>query len=106
MIRNIDIKAKQKKIDELKTEASKLETKIAQEQSALDMLEEEGYFCAQDEFSIQSKEKKLEKLNEQIKEKEHALKVLKGEVEPEHVKPWIKSRPSSETNIITFLEVA
>ena len=29
MIRNIDIKAKQKEIDELKTEASKLETKIA-----------------------------------------------------------------------------
>lgn len=105
MIRTKDIKEAETALNKLKQKAKNLEKSISESYEAQDDAES-GFEYAILDAHITADEKRLERINEQIKEKEHAIKVLKGEAEPEHVKPWTKSRPSSETSITDFLGVA
>mgnify|MGYP000857322182 CR=1 FL=1 len=105
MIRTKDIKEAETALNKLRQKAKNIEKSISESYEAHDDAESEFEYAILDAH-ITADEKRLERINEQIKEKEYDLKVLKGEAEPKRIAPWTKSRPSSETNIITFLEVA
>lgn len=111
MIRNIDIKSKEGQIVLQKREVDRVYNEVCEFCNDLDRIRagetvDEIYNPEYMEELVIKKKQELSREQIKLGNLERELRIMKGEEEPEHVKPWTKSRPPDEAKLGAFLEVA
>lgn len=107
MIRNIDIKSKEGQIVLQKREVDRVYNEVCEFCNDLDRIRAGETVDEIDNPDIMQElviKKKQELSREQIKlgNLERELRIMKGEEEPEHTRPWTKPRPSDEAKLGAF----